>query len=106
MSELIKVTDENFDDEVLKADRLVLVNFWAHWCNPCIMLEPLIEEIGEDYDVELKVCKLNVEENPKMVIQFKVMNLPTMIVFKNGEVINKLMGYISKGKLLKELELV
>ncbi|SDL17948.1 thioredoxin [Halarsenatibacter silvermanii] len=105
MSEPIEVTDENFEEEVLEADRPVLVDFWASWCGPCKMLAPVIEEIAENYEDELKVCKLNVDDNQETASRFEVMSIPTMIVFNDGEVDNKLVGYMPKGKLLKELEL-
>lgn len=105
MSEPIKVNEENFDEEVLEADRPVLVDFWASWCGPCKMLAPVIEEIAEKYDDEVKVCKLNVDDNQEIASRYEVMSIPTMIVFNKGEVDNKLVGYMPKGRLLQELEL-
>ena len=105
MSEPVEVTDENFEEEVLEAERPVLVDFWASWCGPCKMLAPVVEEIAKNYDDELKVCKLNVDENEQVAARFEVMSIPTMIVFEDGEIDNKLVGYMPKGKLLKELEL-
>lgn len=105
MSEPIKVDKENFEQEVLEADRPVLVDFWASWCGPCKMLAPVIEEIAEKYDEEVKVCKLNVDDNQEIASRYEVMSIPTMIVFSEGEVDNKLVGYMPKGRLLQELEL-
>jgi len=101
MAEPIKVTDETFSDEVKNSDKPVLVDFWASWCGPCKMVAPVIEDIAENYDDQIKVCKLNVDENQQTAAEFEVMSIPTMIVFEDGEIKEKLVGYMPKGRLVK-----
>lgn len=96
----IFVSNENFESEVLKSDIPVLVDFWAPWCGPCQMLGPIIEDIAEE-NADIKVCKVNVEENPDLAVQYKIMNIPTIVTFKNGEVYKKSVGIISKSEILE-----
>ncbi len=96
----IFVSNENFESEVLKSDVPVLVDFWAPWCGPCMMLGPIIEDIAEE-NADIKVCKVNVEENPDLAVQYKIMNIPTIVAFKNGEVYKKSVGIISKSEILE-----
>jgi len=96
----IFVSNENFESEVLKSDIPVLVDFWAPWCGPCQMLGPIIEDIAEE-NADIKVCKVNVEENPDLAVQYKIMNIPTIVAFKNGEVYKKSVGIISKSEILE-----
>ena len=99
----INVTTENFEEEVLKSDKPVLVDFWAAWCGPCKMLMPTIEELAHSQD-KIKVCKVNVDEQGPLAMQFKVMTIPTLIAFKDGEVVGKLVGVQSKEKILSLFE--
>lgn len=97
---LIHVTKENFESEVLKSEVPVLVDFFAQWCGPCKMLMPIVEEVAKDF----KVCKIDIDENQELAIQYRVMSVPTLIVFKNGEVTAKNIGVISKDAILDMLK--
>ena len=99
---LVHVTTDNFETEVLKAEQPVLVDFWASWCGPCRMLTPIIEQLaGEQTDV--KVGKINVDEEPDLAARYGVMSIPTVIVFKNGEEAARSVGFKPKNELLKLL---
>ena len=96
---MIKITSDNFDKEVLQSDKPVLIDFWASWCGPCQMISPLMEEVaGEDSDV--KVGKLNVDEEPELTTQFGVMSIPTLVVMDQGKVVNQSVGFIGKDEIL------
>lgn len=98
----INITKENFDTEVLKSEKPVLVDFWASWCGPCKMIAPILDEISAERD-DLKIAKINVDEQQELAIQFAVMSIPTLLVFKNGEVVNKSIGLLSKEEILNLL---
>lgn len=103
MSKPIEVTDATFEAEVLKADLPVLVDFWAAWCGPCKMIAPIVEELAKDYVGKLKVCKLNVDENNQTAAQFGIMSIPTLMLFKGGKPVERLIGYMPKAKLVEKL---
>lgn len=95
----IKLTDQNFEQEVLRADMPVLVDFWASWCGPCQMLSPVIAEIAEEYAGKVKVGKVNVDEQPNLANRYGIASIPTVMLFKNGEVVNTSLGYRPKNDL-------
>ena len=95
----VNVTAENFDEEVLNYKGKVLVDFWAEWCGPCMMLGPIIEEVSEEVD-DVKFCKVNCDEARDVALQFGIMTIPNLIVFENGEQINQSIGYIEKEDVL------
>ncbi len=99
----IVLNDENFRQEVLESDSPVLVDFWAEWCGPCRMIAPMIGEIAGEYKDRLKVCKLNVEEGPQTASIYGVMNIPTLMIFKNGEVQEKVVGAVPKNDIIAKI---
>jgi thioredoxin 1 len=98
-----KVTDATFEADVLKNDKPVLVDYWAEWCGPCKMVAPVLEAIAEEHGDKLDIVKLNVDENPVVTQKYGILNIPTLGVFKNGEVVKELVGARSKSALLREL---
>lgn len=95
----IELTSENFEQEVLQADKTVLVDFWASWCGPCKMLSPVIEEIADERS-DIKVGKVNIDEHPELAQKYGVMSIPTVLVIKDGEEVNKSVGTVPKKALL------
>jgi len=98
------VTDADWETEVLKSDLPVLVDFWAEWCGPCRMVGPVVEEIATEKTGALKVLKLNVDDNPETARRYKVMSIPTLMVFANGDEKKRLVGARGKGQLLQEVD--
>lgn len=92
------ITKENFEAEVLKASGTVLIDFWATWCGPCRMLSPIVDQVAEEHP-EVKVGKINVDEQPELAQQFDVMSIPTLLVFRNGQKVNESVGLIPKEKV-------
>ena len=102
---IINITNENFESEVLKADKPVLVDFWAEWCGPCKMIAPILEQVAEEYKDRLILAKLDVEENQNIAMQYAVRSIPTLMLFKGGDVQIQHVGMLSKeqlGQLLEE----
>lgn len=97
-------TDQNFDQEVLKSDLPVLVDFYAEWCGPCRMMAPVVEEIAQEMEGKIKVGKLNVDENEQLAAKYGVMSIPTLILFKNGEPVKTMLGFRSKEEVLQEIQ--
>lgn len=100
MSEL-KITKNNFENEVLKSDKPVLIDFWANWCGPCRMLSPIISEIAEEYGEKVKVCKVNVDEEMDLAAAFRVSSIPMLVVMKDGQVTNTAVGVRPKGQIIR-----
>ena len=100
----LEFTDSNFDAMVLKSDKPVIVDFWAVWCGPCRMVGPLVQEIGDEYAEKAVVGKLDVDHNPEVARKFGIRNIPTILYFQNGEVVDKQVGAVPKQVLVKKLE--
>jgi thioredoxin 1 len=97
------VTDETFEAEVLKSTKPVIVDYWAEWCGPCRQVSPVLEEIAKEHADKIDVVKLNIDENPAISQRYKIMAIPTMSVFKDGEVVKQIVGAKPKAALLREL---
>jgi thioredoxin 1 len=97
------LTDTTFDEEIGAASEAVIVDFWAEWCGPCKMIAPILEEIAGEQAGKVKVAKLNVDDNPDVARRFEVMSIPTLIVFKDGQPVRRMVGAKGKGQLLQEL---
>ena len=95
----VKATDATFEQEVLKSDTPVLVDFWAEWCGPCRMIGPSLEDISKEMDGKLKVVKVNIDENPKTPTQYDVRSIPTLLMFKDGKVVGQIVGAVAKPKI-------
>ena len=104
MSNAIDISDANFDSEVLKSDKPVLIDFWAEWCGPCKVLGPVIDEVAEDYSDRVKFVKLNIDNNPSNTQKFGIRGIPTLLLFKNGEKIDTSVGVLSKSELTSFLD--
>jgi thioredoxin 1 len=98
------VTDQDFEERVLKSDEPVLVDFWAEWCVPCHMVSPVVEEIGQEKGETLRVAKLNIDENPEVTRRYGVMSIPTLMLFKGGEEKARVVGARGKDALLREID--
>jgi len=103
MTKPIEVTDSTFEELVLKAGLPTLVDFWAVWCGPCRMIAPVLEEIANEYEGRLQVAKLNVDHNNELATRYGVMSIPTLILFKNGRSVERIVGFMPKAKLLARL---
>ena len=100
----LEITDANFDELVLKSDKPVLLDFWAEWCGPCRVVGPIVEELANDYSGKAVVGKVDVDSNPEISMKFGIRNIPTLLVFKNGQVVDKQVGAVPKNVLAKKLD--
>ena len=104
MVDLVQVTDENFDAEIVNSDLPAMVDFWAEWCGPCRMVAPVVEELAKEYEGKIKVAKMDVDKNRQTPAKFGIRNIPTLILFKGGEVANTIIGAQPKSSIEAELK--
>ena len=103
MSSYVTLTDSNFDSEVLQSNEPVLVDFWATWCGPCKAIAPIIEELSTEFQGKAKIAKLDVDQNPESAGKFGIRSIPTLLIFKNGEIVDQIVGAIPKASLAEKL---
>jgi len=101
---IMQVTDANFDEEVLKSEQPVLIDFWAVWCGPCRALAPVVDEVAESYSGKVKVAKMNVDENPGTPGRYGIRGIPTLLIFKGGQVKEQIVGYVPKETIQKAID--
>ena len=104
MSKPVSIDDSNFDQIVLQADKPVVVDLWAAWCRPCLMVAPILDELAEEYSGRISFVKVDVDQNPKTAAKYSIMSIPTILIFKNGEPISNLVGVRPKGELKQSLD--
>ncbi len=102
---IINLTKDSYNNEVMETEKVVVIDFWATWCGPCKMMAPVVEEVAKDYP-DVKVCKVNVDEEPELSNAFKIVSIPTIVVIKNGEIIDSVVGYRPKEDIEKIIKLV
>ena len=104
MSKPLELTDSNFLDEVENAESPVLVDFWAEWCGPCRMVGPIVEELADEYDGKAKIGKVDVDSNPEVSVKYGIRSIPALLIFKDGEVVDQIIGAVPKNHIKKQLD--
>lgn len=104
MSKPIDITDDSFEKEVLQSDKPVIVDFWATWCGPCKMIAPILEEVASEYSDKVKIVKLDVDSNNQTAGKYNIMSIPSLLFFKNGEIVDQVVGAIPKAQLTARLD--
>ena len=104
MGNLLQITDQNFESEVLKSDTPVLVDFWAEWCGPCKMIAPIVAELADEYNGKLKVAKLDVDAYGSIAQRYRILSIPTVIIFKDGQIAAQVVGAVPKKELVSQVE--
>lgn len=105
MANTLEVTDVNFEEIVQNTDKPVMIDFWAEWCGPCKMLTPIVEELSRDYEGKAVIAKMNVDDNPNVPMKFGIRSIPTLLFFKNGELVDKQVGYVPKNILAQKIDI-
>ena len=100
---IFHTTDSSFEEDVLKSERPVLIDFWAEWCGPCKMIAPIVDEIAVEYEGKLRVAKVDADENQDILMNYGIMGIPTLILFKGGEAVERITGFKPKGKIVSQL---
>lgn len=103
MANALHLTDATFEQDVIKSNLPVLIDFWAAWCGPCRMIAPIIEELASEYDNKAKICKLDVDNNPNTAMQFGIRSIPTILILKNGEVVDTIVGAVPKAHIVEKI---
>jgi len=104
MSKVVEVTDENFEEEVLRSDMPTEVDFWAPWCGPCMMVSPIYDKLSEEYDGRFKFCKINVDENQRTAMQYRIMSIPMQIYFVDGQKVDAILGAVPEHTIRKMVD--
>ena len=104
MSEAITVDDSTFDQTVLQSDKPVLVDFWAPWCRPCLMVAPILDELAKEYDSRVSIARMDVDQNPKTAAKYSIMSIPTLLLFKEGKPVSHIVGFRPKEELKRNLD--
>ena len=104
MAQPLHVNDDNFKQEVLESDIPAVIDFWAPWCGPCRMIAPIIEEMATEYEGKAKMCKVNVDDSQQTAMQYGIRSIPTVLIFKNGEVVESIIGAVPKQRIVESLE--
>jgi thioredoxin 1 len=104
MSHPVILSDDSFENEVIKSDKPVMIDFWATWCAPCRMIAPVVEELAKEYDGQAKICKIDVDANPGVASKYGIMSIPTILFFNHGKLVDKVVGAVPKTQLVSKLQ--